>query len=652
MLCSVCQEVEHVLLKEQGLRKSKEWTTTGVIASDGPKGKRKSLNDKLSSHKMTKFHAAAIKVVETRSEDVLRSSMVHGRAKHIAMTCHVFNTAYHIAKENLPYSQFEGLIELQKCNGCDIGTTLHSRFSATEIVRLISSEMKQQLCQVVQANGCKVSIMLDESTTISRKSTVMIYLRVNLFPINETTDALAFPLDLAELDGLDAKTITDTLLSVLKKYKFEKRYLEKHLIGVCSDGASTMVGSKSGVLTRLKELYPDILLWHCMCHRIELAVGDAVKSVTAVNHVKVFMDKLYSLYSQSPSLNRELQTVAASLGVELLKIGRVFDIRWSASSYRTVNAIWRNYSALCEHFLQCSENPAKKPNHSMYSGLLTTMKSSSFVHSLAVLRDALHEISILSQHLQSNDTGLVVAYRRMKQAIQALKNQKQEITGESYQEYETSEGEFKGIKLGEGRAPMMLNRSQFLQTLIDNISSRLDCTVASLRRTSDGNEASQDTLHKLLDEIDVLDPEKWPTCVGSPWPDGERKLKQLCNRVKVEFAPVRAAFRDYIDDSNVKPAAIKSILSIIATYPVTSADCERGFSTMNLICTKLRNSLLVENISHLLFVSLVGPPVSKFQSEPYVIEWLKRKHRDAVDTRVRPISAKFGTRYQPLWQFM
>ena len=124
-----------------------------------------------------------------------------------------------------------------------------------------------------------------------------------------------------------------------KKYKFEKRYLEKHLIGVCSDGASTMVGSKSGVLTRLKELYPDILLWHCMCHRIELAVGDAVKSVTAVNHVKVFMDKLYSLYSQSPSLNRELQTVAASLGVELLKIGRVFDIRWSASSYRTVNAI-------------------------------------------------------------------------------------------------------------------------------------------------------------------------------------------------------------------------------------------------------------------------------------------------------------------------
>ena len=41
---------------------------------------------------------------------------------------------------------------------------------------------------------------------------------------------------------------------------FTDSYLASHLIGICADGASNMLGKTSGVLTRLKEKYPRALL--------------------------------------------------------------------------------------------------------------------------------------------------------------------------------------------------------------------------------------------------------------------------------------------------------------------------------------------------------------------------------------------------------
>lgn len=78
----------------------------------------------------------------------------------------------------------------------------------------------------------------------------------------------------------------------------------------CADGASTMLGKTSGVLTRIQKKYPQSLLWHCMCHRIELAVGDAVKTTKQINYVQSFLDKLYTTYNQ-PKAQRELAACAA-----------------------------------------------------------------------------------------------------------------------------------------------------------------------------------------------------------------------------------------------------------------------------------------------------------------------------------------------------
>jgi len=65
-----------------------------------------------------------------------------------------------------------------------------------------------------------------------------------------------------------------------------------------------------------------------MAHRLELAVKNSVDSVNAVSHFRIFVDQLYKVCSMSAKNQRELESTANSLSVELLKIQRIFDVTW------------------------------------------------------------------------------------------------------------------------------------------------------------------------------------------------------------------------------------------------------------------------------------------------------------------------------------
>ncbi|RXM34084.1 hypothetical protein EOD39_14433 [Acipenser ruthenus] len=113
-----------------------------------------------------------------------------------------------------------------------------------------------------------------------------------------------------------------------------------------------MTGRVSGVATQLRraELYPDLVVWHCCNHRVELAVGDTIKEIFGINHFQNLLDKLYALYHASPKKQRELHYWAEGLAIIFLTIGRVLGIQWVASSDRTVKAVWLLYLVLYAHF--------------------------------------------------------------------------------------------------------------------------------------------------------------------------------------------------------------------------------------------------------------------------------------------------------------
>ena len=66
---------------------------------------------------------------------------------------------------------------------------------------------------------------------------------------------------------------------------------------------------ESGVAKRLSELYTNIVIWHCLNHRLELSIADTADEIgsSSIQHFRFFMNKLYSLYSQFPKNARELE---------------------------------------------------------------------------------------------------------------------------------------------------------------------------------------------------------------------------------------------------------------------------------------------------------------------------------------------------------
>jgi hypothetical protein len=482
--------------------------------------------------------------------------------------------------------------------------------------------MRKKFVQSVTENHVPFAILVDESTTLSKKTCLDIYIRCSI----GDAKPYSFFLDLIELPGTSATDITKALLACLRKHKFTDSILKDYWLALGTDGASVMVGRKAGVIAKLKETYPNLIGWHCMNHRLELSVHDVVKSITDINHIKSFMDKLYTLYHRSPKAKRELDVCAAELGSVVYKIGRVLDVRWSASSCRTVRAVWRSYESLHRHFLTASTdllNDSK--DRAMYIGLLKKLTNPVFLKNLALLYDALEELSDLSEGLQKADISMAAANRKIQRQIDVFSSRK-ENPGCYYKEAiaAITAGNFCGVPLTrEGKSEREINCKQLYQGLVDSMTQRL---------MSDDDK-------EFRDWVAITEADRYQ----SPFtPDhGEAELRKLCYRFKLPFTEVKDAFREFKDSKGkTVKSEFQKLLFAVDTIPVSTAACERGFSVMNDICTPTRSLLTVPHMSSIMFIHIIGPPVIMWKPQHYVRTWLAKDRRDATSLKGMARDAK------------
>ena len=140
------------------------------------------------------------------------------------------------------------------------------------------------------------------------------------------------------------------MLDSLNSVGFSNEYLKQNLISFCSDGASIMLSSNSVVGTRLQENFPKIVIWYCLNHRLQLVLDDSVNDIKQVNHCKIFMDKMYTIFHKSNKNQAELFNISQELGQQMLKIGRVLGPRWASCSLRSALAVWCTHPALYRYF--------------------------------------------------------------------------------------------------------------------------------------------------------------------------------------------------------------------------------------------------------------------------------------------------------------
>lgn len=245
----------------------------------------------------------------------------------------------------------------------------------------------------------------------------------------------------------------------------------------------------------------------------------------------------------------------------------------------------------------------------------------------------------MSKQLQDRSTALINSQKHVNRTIRVLDSFKN-VKGEHMSEVLKIEDTmmFKNIQLFLNTKIIRINQSQFLTSLINNLKSRL-------------LENEQDDM--IIQDMQIMDISNWPENIDIRF--GETEVKRLCKRFMLNQENAINGIRQLIHDPTVLPKDIMPEFdNFYKTFPVSTAECERGFSLMNNICTKLRARLTMKNISNLMFVNINGPPLEKWDPKDYVKSWMVN-HRSAEDTRTklcRPATIVNSENKSNLWKIL
>lgn len=625
--CEYCNDIKDLGPHTKKCVRIDKAFVDGILISHVAKKAVKKMNDKISDHSKALSHKLCSSIIETRKKNEIGTRIEKSadlwkeqNKKKIEVTTRVFRTVYMCCKRSEPFAAHPELINLQELNGLDVGRCLYSDHSCRNITCYIAEKMRNKLtAYIVSESNFSFSLMFDESTSVSTETCLILYIRTEY-----DKRVCNFFLDLIHLESQTGKDIADAVCTALTQLGFTKDVLQKRLIGVCTDGASNLQGAMKGALAIMKtELQTDFVVFHCMAHKLELAVHDVLKIVTELEHFRMFVDTLYSHFSRSPKNQNELKAVAENLHVQLLQVVRTFDVRWVASSFRSVCAIWQSYPALVGHFHLCSTDSYRNARERVKcGGMHKKLSKWFFVCELAIIKDALEPIKSLSLYFQTREASVITADAQIATTIETLKAMKTNdgvSTLEFFDEFSQNSC-FRGVPLeppsDAERKKFCELKAKFFQGLVDNLTARFTDTGSVMHNAT------------------VLQKDQWPISAEKRILFGDREVVELCKSVKLSH-DTAAIVHQYRLLKNGKAfeagAQLNELNQRLTVLPISSAECERGFSSMNSTHTAQRNALDISTVRDLLFVNLNGPPLKHFNAEKYASMWIKDGRHSASD---------------------
>lgn len=274
----------------------------------------------------------------------------------------------------------------------------------------------------------------------------------------------------------------------------------------------------------------------------------------------------------------------------------------------------------------------KSSEDKTFHGLATRLASPEFLMDLGIMYDTLFELSVLSLSLQERSSNILKAESEIRVTINCLKGLKSNHGTKTLESQIAARAEkFGSIKLETNHRHVSIKKDLFLDGIIKNLEIRLNTVSYTKNSTKEVKEKAVSDYKELLDNFSVLDPKRWPVIKDSNY--GKDQIVYLCEKFDLNVSPTLTAFREFTAcGARYIPENLICLLNILNVIPISSAECERGFSQMNLICNDLRTSLLIENINNLLFINMNGPPIEKFNPIEYAKVWL-REHNNSDEMR-------------------
>ena len=267
---------------ETGRKYKKEWERQYVWVTESPDGQgtayckicKKSMQPKvwsLSKHESSTEHAKRVKEKSTNKTLFVEKTPSAKKKSNLLKQAEIQFAVGIVCHASVAAVDHLGEIACQHGTGSTIGDLhLHRTKCSQLVTKVVSPALKSELKNDVA--GKHFSALVDDSTDIATKKNLCICIRY--FSEKERTVMTAF-LELVEIVHATGESMFNALNDSLSKVGLDF----KDCIGFGSDGVSAMVGEWNSVWSRVREVSPHCVLIKCICHSLALCVQHAFEKM-------------------------------------------------------------------------------------------------------------------------------------------------------------------------------------------------------------------------------------------------------------------------------------------------------------------------------------------------------------------------------------
>jgi len=483
-----------------------------------------------------------------------------------------------------------------------------------DLISSINLVIRKQLQDIITDR--KISLIADETSDIGHHEQLSIVLRY----FDETKNCpIEQFLCLKRMTSVDAQSIFDKMSDVVQEYGIKW----ENVVSICFDGASTMSGSTGGVQAKFKEKNNNSFFVHCYGHCLNLVLVDSIGRHNIVTF-DFFgnIQLIYNFIEGSCTRHAVLEKIANLTNTKLKTLKSISTTRWACRS-EAISAIKENFTSILAAIEEIVDNTKQSDVRAKGKGILHQMKTFEFIFAMLMLDPILSSILKTSAFLQSSDINLLTALEiieSLKKFLVSMRNTEEDFTDIYHKTVQMCKNyDIEIPQLKKRKVSTKIDYSSSTQYYMSSKEEEMKVSVyySTLDHMISGINIrfNQETINMIrsIGNLLILNINSNDiTVLSAAFDLNSEMLKTEINLLKhVENIPKGEKNKcddwiNWLTQSNYgRETIFCNVFKALKTFmviPVTSCSCERSFSKLSIVKTKLRSTMRQDRLDSLLTI--------------------------------------------------
>ena len=278
--------------------------------------------------------------------------------------------------------------------------TYRSKSIQNELIESCGKHIRQKISKEIQSARF-FSVIADEASDCSQTEQLSLVISF----IDENSTIREEFVEFVKCESTSAEYLTNKITQAVENLSLNMRNLR----GQAYDGAGNMAGSKSGVSTRIRNVYPKALYFHCSTHRLNLAVASS-SSIRGVKNMMDSIGKCSEIFYFSPKKKELLKRYTLELMPEDRRttLLNVCKTRWlqRIDGLARVQEMIEPILTTLDLIATNHDGSYAKEARSDAQGVYWTFKSFQFAIHLIIVRNVISYTNSLTYELQEKQLML------------------------------------------------------------------------------------------------------------------------------------------------------------------------------------------------------------------------------------------------------